>query len=114
MARYYGKPYNDQEQENVAKRNYQTDQVQEELFPRFVQKKDYSGYGRVSAEKAQGYWNLLKALEEELALERMSKQDMEDDGILLFHNYVGYMTFHFYLKFKIVQFITINLLYSTC
>jgi len=82
MARYYGNPYNDQEQENVAKRDYQTDQVQEELFPRFVQKKDYSGYGRVNAEKAQGYWNLLKALEEELALERISKQEMEDDGVV--------------------------------
>jgi len=70
LARYYGNLYNDQEQENVAKRGPQPDQVEEELFPRYVQRR--SG--------TNGYWNLLKALEEELALEGMSKQGIEDDG----------------------------------
>jgi len=70
LARYYGNLYNDQEQENVAKRAPQPDQVEEELFPRYVQRR--SG--------TNGYWNLLKALEEELALEGMSKQGIEDDG----------------------------------
>jgi len=70
LARYYGNPYNDQEQESVAKRAPQPDQVEEELFPRYVQRR--SG--------TNGYWNLLKALEEELALEGMSKQGIEDDG----------------------------------
>jgi len=70
LARYYGNLYNDQEQENVSKRAPQPDQVEEELFPRYVQRR--SG--------TNGYWNLLKALEEELALEGMSKQGIEDDG----------------------------------
>jgi len=70
LARYYGNLYNDQEQENVAKRAPQPDQVEEELFPRYVQRRSGSN----------GYWNLLKALEEELALEGMSKQGIEDDG----------------------------------
>jgi len=70
LARYYGNLYNDQEQENVAKRAPQPDQVEEELFPRYVQRRSGNN----------GYWNLLKALEEELALEGMSKQGIEDDG----------------------------------
>ena len=77
LARYYGNLYNDQEQENVAKRAPQPDQVEEELFPRYVQRR--SG--------TNGYWNLLKALEEELALEGMSKQGIEDDGRLLFKTF---------------------------
>jgi len=78
MARYYGNPYNDQEEENVAKRALQPVQLEEDSFPKYVQKKDYSGYERTSG--TNGYWNLLKALEEELALERMSKQGIQDDG----------------------------------
>jgi len=72
LARYYGNPYNDQDQENVAKRAPQPDQVDEELFPRYVQRR--SG--------TNDYWNLLKALEEELALEAMSKQGIENDGAI--------------------------------
>jgi len=78
MARYYGNPYNDQEEENVAKRALQPVQLEEDSFPKYVQKKDYSGYERTSG--TNGYWNLLKALEEEIALERMSKQGIQDDG----------------------------------
>jgi len=71
LARYYGNPYNDQD--IVSKRAPQPDQVEEELFPRYVQRR--SG--------ANDYWNLLKALEEELALEEMSKQGTENDGAIV-------------------------------
>jgi hypothetical protein len=71
LAKYYGNMYNDQEEANVEKRTPVLDNEEGQHIPRYIQKRTHSNENR--------YWNLLRALEEELALEGMARQGIEDD-----------------------------------
>jgi len=76
LARYYEIPYMEQEEANVAKRNpilkqiSQRDIDEDNEVPRYLERRSSS---------VGGYWNLLKALEEELELEAMSREPLEAD-----------------------------------
>lgn len=72
IGRYYGNPYIESGSSNVAKRNPILAQLaqnpidEEKQLPRYIEKRShYPG----------SYWQLLKALEEEMALEAMARGD---------------------------------------
>jgi len=74
LARYYGNPYSDEEVSEISKRNphARLQGIEDEnQIPRYVERRSELPEGR--------YWSLLKALEEELALEAMSRQGPESD-----------------------------------
>ena len=63
----------EEEAPDVAKRNPILRQIEEDKeIPRYLERRSNS---------AGGYWNLLKALEEELALEALSRDGLEADGM---------------------------------
>ena len=78
---YYGD--SDEEATQVAKRNPHArlhEFEDESNVPSYVERRSELPESR--------YWNLLKALEEELALEAMSRQGPESDGMLSVKNKV--------------------------
>ena len=77
LARYYGSPYRDEDEVEAEKRTPNVEIEEGQHMPRYVQKRNYPS--------RNDYWNYLKALEEELALEKMSRQRNDDDGKLIMY-----------------------------
>jgi hypothetical protein len=71
LARYYGNPYSDEDELKAEKRTPMKEIEEGQHMPRYVQRR--------SNPSRNSYWNLLKALEEDLALDEMSRQGNEDD-----------------------------------
>ena len=70
----YGNPYSDEDELKTEKRTPMKEIDEGHYMPRYIQRRSNSA--------RNNYWNLLKALEEQLALEEMSRQGVEDDGML--------------------------------
>lgn len=74
LARYYGNPYSDEDELMAEKRTSGQEIEEGQHMPSYVQRRSLEEHSARNS-----YWNLLKALEEQLALEEMSRQGVEDD-----------------------------------
>lgn len=75
---YYEYPYMEQEATDDVK----GDPVLEQINPGDIdEENEISRYRETKRSPASRYWNLMKALEEELALEAMAKERQQPDGM---------------------------------